>query len=263
MKARVHFCLLGALAVIASHPQLSFAERDDAEVDDIDIDKKMQGEKDYKVKVTIANDGDVTWEPGKGYSMIFENIESPSGSKAQRDEFRCDLPLDSKTGPNQDAKFEGEVTAPTWAGKWKMQASMAFKGKKFGDVKTVEVEVLKEFDAKVLDVDVPSKIEAGKDFKVEVEVQNTSDIIWPETDFVIKSIIKRGEDTGSSTRDCLQRDVEPDKNLEPGDRDDYTVELEGPEKPGKYTIEWTFYDTKLRKKFGDTKEIEIEVVGSD
>jgi hypothetical protein len=233
----------------------------DARITRFSVARSMKPEREYAVDVAIRNVSSGPWTGLKGYVLVCESTVSPSGAKAQRDEFRFEVDVVEQAGPvgkDRTVRVKGKLTAPSWGGKWVLSCWMTHEGERFGDQADATIMVTGELDARITKFSADASQPPGKSSKVTVTAKNEGTRPWtPAEEFAVLVSAVSGPDAAEKVVEAYRVEIDVDSLVGPGESATFQGSLETPTWTGEYALEaWVTLDGD---PFGDSEEAEVVV----
>ncbi len=264
MRCRSLVALAFTLALALCGAASAFAGFD-VDVVGITCPSKMEPGKRYKVTVRYKNVGELSFG-GTDYKVIFEVERSPAGAKAQRDDFRFEVPVGGQQPLNlvaagATADETAEVLAPDWEGEWVMVAYLTKDRKRFGSDLKKTISVSGRYVGQIERLTVEEKFTPGRSYPLNVRVKNTGATKWLKGAALLKTEIKAQVQGSimSEGKKALVFDEPVAEEVPPGGVYEFKRRITAPKSPGKWQVEFQLFDRDDGKPFGKTILQWIEV----
>ena len=230
----------------------------DARIVRMTVDKKMTPGKKYRGDILVRNVGNLRWS-GSDFYVLVENVKSPTGAKAQEDDFRFESKIGEDILPNQQVTLSGDLIAPRRAGEWTLRATMMRKREKFGDPMDVEVIVTNDLDATIELVRM-GKLLKPKDYAdITVRVRNKGEAIWtPQEVDLMVDVSKVISGRLSTLKDDWLVHVPLKAAVDTGKTVDLRFKIY-PRNAGKMVLRFAMWDKAAKDTFGEEEPVEITV----
>lgn len=214
----------------------------------------------HPVTVTVKNNASYGYVVGRSvYAVVLEY----EGSTHAGQVFNTTSELKTTLPSGQSKTFDFNIETPQEAGTYSVKISFKWGNKIISNVITKEFEIAGNYEVSI-SARRTSFTSAGKG-DVEITVQNTGDINWPEGHYSLKFGLVRAA-SGSSRQDqrCFElepRVVETWESFAPGAKDN--ILLRGftlPQTRGDYRVKvWLLFEGDQFEASGNPKEITFRI----
>jgi alpha-glucuronidase len=228
---------------VVTTPSASTLARDAILVSN-DIPDTMSVGQTYTVKIRVANNGTETWTENQKYRLGAVNDSDPFTKTIMRGF----LGAGESVAKGQSKEFTFTMKAPDTAGTYTTDWRMVQDGVTwFGPtlVKTVTVEASDE--ATILKNDIPYSLDAGKDYKVTIQVLNTGNTTWTKAGLYRLGAVGDSDDLSPTPR-ILLNDGDA---IAPGQSKAFSFIIHAPATAGSYSTDWRMVKEGSHW-FGDT-----------
>lgn len=226
--------------------------RDAATIVQVDLPRELTPGSSYDAAITVRNDGTTTWDDG--YRLGAVGDDDP----LTRD-CRVFLAPGTQVAPGASHTFRVTLTAPRQPGVYLTDWRMVHEHVEwFGGVARQRVRVPAQVgpqsddDARLISVDLPDRMIAGRTATASITVENTGLSAW-DRDFRLGTV-DDSDPFHPDTREYLPAGT----SVPPGGRHTFSFRLQAPAQPGTYVSDWRMVHEGVRW-FGATARRVITV----
>jgi methionine-rich copper-binding protein CopC len=199
----------------------------DAEIIDSTIPTAMAAGETYKVSIMVKNTGGNTWTAAEGYKLGAVGNTDPFASARQY------LSSSDTITPGNYKVFTFTMKAPSTPGTYTTDWRMLREGVAwFGDKLDTQVTV-PAYNAKLVDCTMPTIMNAGQTYQVDITVLNTGGNTWTAAENYKLGAVGDSDPFAQTRINMSSFDV-----INPNSTKTFTFLMKAPDTPGIYTSDW-------------------------
>jgi hypothetical protein len=230
-----------------------------AEVLDVDVPKKLDPGREYKVSMKVKNAGRSVW-PKADFTVVLKDIERPEDVPEKCADLRVTATLDEDLAPDAERVVTGQVTGPVYSGDWELSARVLRKKYGLGKELKVKVGVEKDMDADIVSVKGEDELKLGRSFEYRVKIRNSGKTAWCKGLCEVRCEVidaEYGNEDAAEKAFGKPVGVKDNDWILPGETFEFVHKGTAPAKPGTWKLEWQMTDMSARKPFGDKQTMTV------